>query len=440
MPGNLALVDHRDAARPARNVAVDFLRASGVILIVLGHWLASSVTYQNGRFGRQNPLVDQPWTQWLTWGFQAVPTFFMVAGYATAVSWAHRRDDEGFSRQNWLRHRLARVLGPTAVYVGVILTVVAVLRLTGMAGSVVQYAGWAVAMQLWFLAVYVVVVSLTPIALAAQRRWGLWAPVLLATGAVLVDVATMMYQVPHIGLLNYLFCWGAFYQIGIAWRAGQLNGLRPVLLAAGSGTVLALLVWLGHYPISMIGVPGQQVQNTTPPTVALLAFGCTQIGIGTALVPALNRVLRASRARRVVSIVNDNVMALYLWHMVPVVLVAVVGYPGGLFPQPAEGTVDWWLFRLEWIGILIVVTAGEITLLSWGRGFFAATLPMLTSPIPEHWTEPVLLAGAAMTTYALACFAADGFAPDGRFPWFRALVFVLGAALVTVRARRPSHQ
>lgn len=433
-------MDHRDATRPARNVAVDYLRASGVVLIVLGHWLASSLTYQDGRFGRQNPLVDQPWTQWLTWGFQAVPTFFMVAGYATAVSWAHRRGDDGFSRQNWLRHRLARVLGPTAVYVAVILAAVAALQITGTAGSVVQYAGWAVAMQLWFLAVYVVVVSSTPIALAAQRRLGLWAPLAMAVAAAVVDVAGLVYHVPHIGLLNYLFCWGAFYQLGIAWHAGQLAGLRPVVLALGSGAVLALLVGWGHYPVSMIGVPGQQVQNTTPPTMALLAFGCTQIGIGIALVPALNRALRPARLRRVVSIVNDNVMALYLWHMVPVVLVAVVGYPAGLFPQPAEGTAAWWLFRLEWIAILTVVTAVEIALLFWGRRLFAAALPMFAAPISERWAEPLLLAGAALTTYALACFAADGFAPDGRFPWVRALLFAAGAVLVAVRARRPSDQ
>ncbi|MBX9641179.1 MAG: acyltransferase [Mycobacteriaceae bacterium] len=433
-------MDLRETARPTRNVAVDFLRASGVILIVLGHWLASSLTYHDGTFGRQNPLVDLPWTQWLTWGFQAVPTFFMVAGYATAVSWAHRSGCDEFSRQNWLRHRLARVLGPTAVYVAVILAVVAVLRVTGAPGSVVRYAGWAVAMQLWFLAVYVVVVSSTPIALAAQRRLGLWAPVALAVGAAVVDVAGVVYHVPHIGLLNYLLCWGAFYQLGITWHAGQLAGRRPVVLALVSGAVLSLVVGSWHYPVSMIGVPGQQVQNTTPPTVALLFFGCTQIGIGIALVPALNRALRPSRVRRLVSIVNGNVMALYLWHMVPVVLVAVVGYPGGLFPQPAEGTAAWWLFRLEWIAILTVVTAVEIALLFWGRRLFAAALPMIAVPISERWAEPVLLVGAAMTTYALACFAADGFAPDGRFPWIRALVFAGGAVLVALRARRPSDQ
>ena len=30
-------------------------------------------------------------------------------------------------------------------------------------------------------------------------------------------------------------------------------------------------------------------------------------------------------------------MALYLWHMIPVVIVAIIGYPAGLLPQPVEG-------------------------------------------------------------------------------------------------------
>jgi fucose 4-O-acetylase-like acetyltransferase len=79
-------MDHANSAGPVRNLAVDVYRVSGVILVVLGHWLAGSVTYHDGSFGRQNPPHDQPWTQWLTWPFQAVPTFFLVAGYAGAVS------------------------------------------------------------------------------------------------------------------------------------------------------------------------------------------------------------------------------------------------------------------------------------------------------------------------------------------------------------------
>src|SRR5262245_55493314 len=139
-------MEHTNTAHPVRDLAVDFYRVSGVVLIVLGHWLAGCVTYQDGHFGRQNPLVDQPWTQWLTWPFQAVPVFFLVAGYAGAVSWTHRRGAEDMPRRVWLRRRLARVLGPTAVYVGLVSVVVLVLSLGGVARSVLNYAGWAVAM------------------------------------------------------------------------------------------------------------------------------------------------------------------------------------------------------------------------------------------------------------------------------------------------------
>ncbi|OBF83726.1 hypothetical protein A5791_02605 [Mycobacterium sp. 852002-51163_SCH5372311] len=427
-------MDRVSTARPVRDLAVDYYRVSGVILIVLGHWLAGSVTYQDGQFGRQNPLVDQPWTQWLTWPFQAVPVFFLVAGYAGAVSWTHR-SGEGMKRPVWLRHRLARVLGPTAVYVGMVSAIVEVADVVGVDGSTLSYAGWAVAMHLWFLAVYLIVVSLTPVAVAAHRRWGLWVPTALAVGVAVVDAASVGAHVPYIGWLNYLLCWGALYQLGIAWHEGLLAGRRAVLLAVGSAFALALLIGLGPYPVSMIGVPGQPVQNGEPPSAAMLAFACAQAGIAIMLAPALNRALRPARVRRVLSVANNNIMALYLWHMIPVVIVAVVAYPAGLLPQPAEGTAQWWLARLGWVMILSFVTAIELVLLWWGRGFFAAPLRMFGVPITQRWAEPVTLAGAATAAYGLAFFAAKGFAPDGHFSWVTALLFACGVLLAALRPK-----
>ncbi len=414
-----------------RNLAVDFYRVVGVILIVLGHWLAGSVTYRDGSFGRQNPLVDQPWTQWLTWLFQAVPTFFLVAGYAAGLSWRHRRAYDEMSRPTWLRHRLARVLGPSTVYVALVSVGVVAFESMGASGSLLEYAGWAVAMHLWFLAVYLVVVSLTPIAIAAQRRWGLLVPPGLALGVAVVDVGSLAGHLPYLGWLNYLLCWALLYQLGIAWQSGFLDGLRPAILAAGSMCALWLLIWLGPYPVSMIGVPGQAVQNTEPPSLAMVAFGCAQAGLVIGVAPLVNRVLRAEAIQRVLSRANTNVMALYLWHMVPVLIVAIVGYPAGLLPQPAEGGAAWWLGRLEWVTILSVVTTLELTLLWWGRRLFAAPLPVLHL-LRGRWAEPVTLTGAAMASYALAYLAAEGFAPSGHFPWLTALIFGVGVLLVAL--------
>jgi surface polysaccharide O-acyltransferase-like enzyme len=419
---------------PPRNLAVDFYRVSGVVLIVLGHWLAGSVTYHDGSFGRQNPLLDQPWTQWLTWIFQAVPVFFLVAGYAAAVSWGHRRAADGMSRQTWVRHRLARVLGPSTVYVAVVSAIVVACGAAGAAGSTLEYAGWAVAMHLWFLAVYLIVVSLTPLAVAAQHRWGLFVPAALASGLVAVDTATLAGHLPYLNWLNYLLCWGLLYQLGIAWQSGHLAGIRAELLAAGSACVLWLVIWLGPYPISMIGVPGQAVQNTEPPSVAMLAFGCAQVGLAITFAPAVNRMLRGGAVQRVLSRANTNVMALYLWHMIPVVIVAVTAYPAGLLPQPEEGGAQWWLARLDWVAVLTVVTAAELALLWWGRRVFAAPLPGVAAP-RGRWAEPVMLAGTLMASYGFAFLAAAGFAPDGHFPVLTAAIFAVGVLLVALRSQ-----
>jgi hypothetical protein len=208
-------------------------------------------------------------------------------------------------------------------------------------------------------------------------------------------------------------------------------GSRPVLLAAGSAVALALLIGLGPYPVSMIGVPGQAVQNSEPPSIAMLAFGCAQAGLVMALAPALNRALRGGLVQRALARANSNVMALYLWHMIPVVIVAIVGYPAGLLPQPVEGTAQWWLARLEWVVILSVVTAVELVLLWWGRRFFAAPLPVFGT-FKGRSAEPIMLAGAFLAAYGLAFVAAEGFAPDGHFPWLTASIFAVGVLLVTL--------
>jgi hypothetical protein len=50
-----------------------------------------------------------------------------------------------------------------------------------------------------------------------------------------------------------------------------------------------------------------------------------------------------------------------------------------------------------------------------------------------EWGEPVMLSGAAMAAYGLAFVAAEGFAPDGHFPWLTALIFAVGVILAALR-------
>ena len=421
--------------KPSRDLALDLYRSSAVIVVVIGHWLLSVLTYEDGQFGRDNPLVLMPWTQWLTWIFQVVPVFFVVAGYASAVSWARFQTEHTQSRQDWLRQRLARTLGPTAVYVVLALAVMGVLMLVGIDGSVLELGGWAVAMHLWFLAAYMMVVALTPMAVTAHRRWGLAVPAVLAVGVLVVDAIGIGTDHPEIRMLNYLLCWAAIYQLGIAWHGGLLRRSQLLSVAGGSAALLAALVTWGPYPIPMVGVPGVRVENSAPPSLALLALAGVQAGLLLAIAPTLSRALQRGPWPRVISIANNNVMALYLWHMLPVVVVTLVAYPAGLLPQPPLGSGTWWLARLEWELVLMVVTVALLSLLWWQRAVFAAPIPALTLPVPTALAESMLYVGTASCALALALFSAQGFAPEGRFPVMMAVLFVAGAILVTVRPR-----
>lgn len=420
-------MDETSTRTPNRELSVDLYRVVAAVVVVLGHWLAASVTYGGGGFANHNVLAELPETQWLTLVFQVVPVFFLVAGYASAASW-----DPSGRRLDWLRRRLTRTLGPTTVYVVVALLAVALLIWAGVDGSQLAFGTWAVALHLWFIPVYLVLLMLTPVALAAQRRWGLVVPVALTMAVAAVDAVALSGWLPWLGSVNYVLCWAAIYQLGIAWYSGAFRGRRPLLLAAGSALLLTILLWPGPYPMSMVGVPGQAIQNTSPPTVAMVAFAALQAGLLISAAPAISRRLRASRWRRPLAVANQNVMMLYLWHMVPVVVVSLIGYPTGLLPQPPLGSAAWWLSRLAWVAILAAVTAAELAVLWLARSLVAAALPTTPIPVTPRCAGSLLLIGAGTASFALSRFGADGFAAAGHFPVVLALLYAIGVGVVSL--------
>jgi surface polysaccharide O-acyltransferase-like enzyme len=424
---------------PPRELSADLYRVLAVVVVVVGHWLLAAVTYHGGRFGYDEVLADLPWTQWLTWIFQVVPVFFVVAGYANAASWT-RWHAGGGRRGDWLRHRAAGILGPTSAYVALMVALVVIAGLVGVGPSQLAIPMWVVALHLWFLPVYLGVVALTPLAVAAQRRWGLAVPAVLAVSVATIDVITLGAHVAVLGAVNYALCWGAIYQVGVAWFGGSLRSRRAVLLAAGAAGVLATVIGFGLYPVSMIGVPGQSIENTSPPTVALLALAFVQAGLLIAAAPAVTAWLRRARWRPLLATANRNAMALYLWHMVPVVVVALACYPTGLAPQPGLGSGPWWLWRLAWVAVLSLVTAAELMLLWWGRCVVACPTPTVEVTLATGVSQPLLLAGCAMAAGALWRFAADGFAPGGHLPAAYALTYVVGVVLVSLRPIGARHR
>jgi hypothetical protein len=95
----LAVSGGRGDARGVERVRyLDLLRPVAIGCVVYGHWLLASLTYSHGRFSDLDALGYVGWGRWLTWAFQVMPVFFLVGGYANALSWtAHQAQGESWS-------------------------------------------------------------------------------------------------------------------------------------------------------------------------------------------------------------------------------------------------------------------------------------------------------------------------------------------------------
>jgi fucose 4-O-acetylase-like acetyltransferase len=425
------------AREPDRDRYVDFLRVVAIGFVVFGHWLVTSVVYVGGAFQAADVLRDVRWAPWVTWGFQVMPVFFLVGGFAAAISW--RRADGRVSR--WTGQRTLRLLIPTTWYVAAALAAAAIAIAAGVSAANLSLAGWAVALHLWFLPVYLVLTLLTPALHAAHRRWGLAVPVAMAITGVAIDVLVITTHVKALGWLNYVLVWGAAYQLGFSWQDGTLTRARrlPWSIAAVGAVTFIALEWSGAFPVSLIGKAGQQINNTAPPSVALLAYAAAQLGTLIAIAPRVSAWLLRPRLWRVVNACNKEVMTVYLWQMFPVVAAGVLLYPTGAMPQPSPGTAEWWFTRPLWMA---TVAAIMVPLVLATRG---PRRPQ-PHPRPQHPTRtagitrtaggnPLVLAAAiVLTSIALARFAIAGFAPDGRLPIAAIAIYSTGLLLLGANA------
>jgi hypothetical protein len=414
------------AQTPAdRNRYVDFLRAVSILVVITGHWLIAALYYHDGSLTPGDLLVIQPDTQWLTWLFQVMPIFFIVGGYANAVSLeSARRREMGYA--GWLAGRLNRLVTPLlALLLGWAL-LAAILYFSGVSGAVTRLASRAALIPTWFLAIYIMVVVLAPATYSAWRRWGFASFWALAAIGVLVDIAFFMADFQWMGWSNYFWIWLSVHHLGYAWRDGRMGSTARLLTCSALGLLaLGLLVFKGPYPLAMVGSPDAGLSNSFPPKITLLLLGITQFGLLLAIEGPMRRMLSGIRLWAATVLINSMIMTLYLWHLTVMVIIVALAYlaggPGlGLEP----GSVDWWVTRPLWIAVL-----------------YAALLPvtLLLSPFERHARAadaavPAavrLVGGAVLLCLGVALLARFGFgsAPLPRLDIAAFLMVVAGAAI-----------
>ncbi|MEV7994299.1 acyltransferase [Streptomyces sp. NPDC086077] len=343
-----------DAATPPdRDRAVDALRAFAILGVVLGHWLVTALVADGGTLRASSPLQHMPWLSPISWVFQTLAVFFLVGGHVATRGHASARA-RGVPYRSWLVARLARLFAPVAAVLALWTVAAVALLLTGAEFTTVRTMVKLALSPLWFLLVFAALRAATPLLVRVNPLWPL---------AVVLHVDLVRFGLDGpswLGWVNVAAGWLVPFTLGAARSRGELERRRAgwVLLVGGAAVTAALVAWAG-YPASMVGVPGAEVSNLNPPTLAAVTFGLAQCGLALLLRGPLRRGMRRPSAWAAVALLNLSAMTIFLWHQTALMATTATGLLAGHLPglHTRPDAPVWIAARLSWLPVFALALA-----------------------------------------------------------------------------------
>ena len=278
------------------------------------------------------------------------------------------------------------------------------LHFAGAEPETIKFLSRTALVPTWFLAIYTLIVLLAPATYALWRRWGFVSLAGYILLAAFVDFAFFQFEWKSLGWTNYFWVWLGIHHLGFAWRDGRLgNPTALVAMSSLSLLVLMAMIFLGPYPIAMAGSPGDEVSNTLPPKVTLLALGLFQFGLLLAIEKPMQRVLSGLRVWTCTVIINTMIMTIYLWHMTILLAVFALSYfSGGPGLSMEPGLAEWWWTRPIWLVVLASLLMPVALVLS---PLERVSRPK-DAPVPAAWR---LVGGAIMAGLGITLATLFGF-------------------------------
>ncbi|MGH2726150.1 MAG: acyltransferase family protein, partial [Actinomycetota bacterium] len=294
-PGGGGLDDLVALTPDTRDRFMDFLRAASIVTVVFGHWLISVIFWRGGAIYTTSAIGLTRGLWLATWVFQVMPIFFFVGGFSNLVAYDSNRR-HGRSTGAFIRARLERLLRPSVIFLGLWVVAQVVLHLADVGrptgpelwgdthllrgmfppGATLPFG------PLWFLGMYMIVVSISPITIRLHRHFGWLVPAVFLAGAFLTDIIGFGFGIHGVRYANVVFVLLLPHQLGHFYADGRFARLpRKVfwgMVVGGLGLLIVLtnpwffraiggasrFEWfpgIGYYPRSLLGTDVEAISN-----------------------------------------------------------------------------------------------------------------------------------------------------------------------------------
>jgi peptidoglycan/LPS O-acetylase OafA/YrhL len=419
-----AAAQRTEPAPRARDAAIDAARAACLVVVVVLHALMVGVSIGPEGPVLENALDDWAWFAPVSWVVQVMPLFFVIGGYAGWTAWRRARE-RGAGAAEFVRGRLARLVRPAIVLVGVVAASLGALALAGVPPEIVEAAGYRIGQPLWFLAVYLGCTALVPAMAGLHERRPRATLAALAGAVVAVDALRLATGVEAIGFANLAIVWLLMQQFGFWLADGRVERMSRrgrIRLALAALAALAVVTLAGPYSPDLYA-------NLNPPTACLVLLGVAQLMVFTLVRAPLRRWAERGAPARAIGRFGEWGMTLYLWHLPAFVLVAgvlLVGNEVAAVPLPEPLTAGWWMSRPLWLVLAVAATAALVRVFArCERGSAAADA--VGRGVPVWLAVPAGMLGVAIVLVV-------GFAPAP------ALVALGLLRVAWLGARRPARR
>lgn len=372
---------------PERDRAIDVIRITALVGVVIGHTVMATSIIRDGVFHWENLLTTSVVFQALTWVFQIMPLFFFAGVAASAHTY-------GGAWGGWLLKRCTRLYRPVFYYLAFWTMALMVAHRALPVHVYEPIAGISIQL-LWFLGAYVLVLAAVPLLTRINTAGRLVAAVATLYACVAV-IDVIRINDPSWNWLGYanLAVWLVPGMFGVAYRYRLLTTSSAAILGVSMLAINLALVRFGPYEPSLVGIEGQQLKNMAPPSLLLAGHAIMMCAFVIAAAPGIARWARRPRVWWLTAIGNSGAMTLYLWHIPALLgmhlafdLMGLPRYPG----QP------------HFLALSIVQLAVMAVLVT---ALFVALRPLENNPLP-YWDGGTVSGPGvrSATVGALLCLA-----------------------------------